>query len=145
MDEDEPLFLSLINDLFPGITLSKAGYPELEGAIERQAQEAGLIAHPPWVLKLIQVFILLLLLLLLILLIYCIHLSLLIIWDFSMLNGFFVLCLLFLYFTCFQFCSGIFQQMFRPVKIKFQFLHPFKLISPPFLFAFSPKYCSTVG
>ena len=55
VDEDEPLFLSLISDLFPGISLDVATYADLQKAISSQVGTAKLINHPPWNLKVIQV------------------------------------------------------------------------------------------
>ena len=55
IDQDEPLFMSLINDLFPGITMEKGTYPALEAAIRKNVEEIKLEHHGPWVLKIIQV------------------------------------------------------------------------------------------
>ncbi|NWH66560.1 DYH8 protein, partial [Geococcyx californianus] len=56
IDEDEPLFLSLINDLFPGLHLDSSTYVEVQAAVANQVEKAGLINHPPWNLKLIQLY-----------------------------------------------------------------------------------------
>ncbi|KAG8512009.1 Dynein heavy chain 8, axonemal, partial [Galemys pyrenaicus] len=56
VDEDEPLFLSLINDLFPGLQLDSSTYAELQSAVEKQVNLEGLINHPPWNLKLVQLY-----------------------------------------------------------------------------------------
>ncbi|XP_046400520.1 dynein axonemal heavy chain 8 [Ischnura elegans] len=56
VDEDEPLFRSLIEDLFPGIRLTQASYDALQTAIDHQVKKAGLINHPNWNLKVIQLY-----------------------------------------------------------------------------------------
>jgi dynein heavy chain len=56
VDEDEALFMSLVNDLFPGLTAKKATYPNVESAIDQQVKEMGLINFPPWNLKVIQMY-----------------------------------------------------------------------------------------
>lgn len=55
VDEDEPLFLSLIEDLFVGLKLTTSVYKQLQGAIESTCEEMGLTNYPEWNLKIIQV------------------------------------------------------------------------------------------
>jgi len=54
-DEDEPLFMSLIMDLFPNVIFEKTVHHNLEQAIKQQVELQGLVFHEPWILKLVQV------------------------------------------------------------------------------------------
>ena len=56
VSQDEPIFLSLITDLFPNLKLEKTGYPELEKAIEERIEVEKLVNHPPWFMKIIQLY-----------------------------------------------------------------------------------------
>merc|ERR1712155_493467 len=56
VSEDEPLFLSLISDLFPNQKLDKVAYPELDKCIEDVLKNFKLMDHPSWAMKLIQLF-----------------------------------------------------------------------------------------
>lgn len=52
--EDVPLFLSLIEDLFPGVKADKASYPLVEQALENQLVAMKLQPLPSWVSKVVQ-------------------------------------------------------------------------------------------
>ena len=57
VDEDEPLFISLIGDLFPGITLGSASHADLQQHIQNNVDKAGdIVNHPSWNLKVIQLY-----------------------------------------------------------------------------------------
>nr|XP_023019976.1 dynein heavy chain 8, axonemal [Leptinotarsa decemlineata] len=56
IDEDEPLFLSLIEDMFPGIKLTTKTWKDLQKAIINQCAEMGLVNYPSWNLKVIQLY-----------------------------------------------------------------------------------------
>merc|ERR1712100_112449 len=54
--EDVGLFISLINDLFPGLNPDKAVFPDEEAAIAECCKEANLQLHPMWVGKIVQLY-----------------------------------------------------------------------------------------
>ncbi|KAJ8670776.1 hypothetical protein QAD02_002035, partial [Eretmocerus hayati] len=56
VDEDEPLFLSLIDDMFPGVKLTTQSYKDLQRAIQNATVALGVINHPSWNLKTIQLY-----------------------------------------------------------------------------------------
>ncbi|KAL0851104.1 hypothetical protein ABMA28_006975, partial [Loxostege sticticalis] len=56
VDEDEPLFVSLIEDLFPGIKLTQTVQREMQRAITVVTDRTGLVNHPNWNLKIIQLY-----------------------------------------------------------------------------------------
>lgn len=55
VDEDEPLFISLIEDMFPGIRLSTQTYKDLQKGIANAAVALGIMNHAEWNLKTVQV------------------------------------------------------------------------------------------
>lgn len=56
VDNDASLFVSLNEDLFPGIKLSSSSYPELQAAIAASADELGFVNDKKWNLKIIQLY-----------------------------------------------------------------------------------------
>ncbi|CAH0695355.1 unnamed protein product [Spodoptera exigua] len=56
VDEDEPLFISLIEDLFPGMKLTQTVQREMQRAILVVTERTGLVNHPDWNLKIIQLY-----------------------------------------------------------------------------------------
>ncbi|KAL3286861.1 hypothetical protein HHI36_001349 [Cryptolaemus montrouzieri] len=56
VDEDEALFLSLIDDTFPGIKLTTFSWKDLQKALNKHINLLGLINYPSWNLKVIQLY-----------------------------------------------------------------------------------------
>lgn len=56
VDEDEPLFNSLISDLFPGVEPPSSSYKDLQAAITEAVEELHLINEPSWNLKVVQLY-----------------------------------------------------------------------------------------
>lgn len=56
VDEDESLFMSLIEDMFPGIKLTTKTYKELQKAIANATVALGIMNHSEWNLKTVQVY-----------------------------------------------------------------------------------------
>jgi dynein heavy chain len=54
--EDVPLFLSLIDDIFPGTKADKATFPDVEAAMAKVATAKGLQLHPTWLAKCVQLY-----------------------------------------------------------------------------------------
>jgi len=54
--EDVGLFISLINDLFPGLNPEKASFPEVSAAIDTVIESFGFQKHPTWIGKVIQLY-----------------------------------------------------------------------------------------
>ena len=54
--EDVPLFLSLIDDLFPGLKADRASFPDINRALEKVVLEKGLQMHRTWLDKCIQLY-----------------------------------------------------------------------------------------
>ncbi|XP_025155775.1 dynein heavy chain 8, axonemal [Harpegnathos saltator] len=56
VDEDEPLFMSLIEDMFPGIKLMTQTYKELQKGIANATVVLGITNHSEWNLKTVQLY-----------------------------------------------------------------------------------------
>ncbi|KAH8280805.1 hypothetical protein KR054_012086, partial [Drosophila jambulina] len=56
IDEDEGLFVSLVDDMFPGIKLTTNVYKDLQKAIIKTCEELGYVNNPEWNLKVVQLY-----------------------------------------------------------------------------------------
>lgn len=56
IDEDEVLFVSLVDDMFPGIKLTTNVYKELQRSILKVCEESGYVNNPEWNLKVVQLY-----------------------------------------------------------------------------------------